>query len=775
MVLIIAEKPSLARNIAAGIGEIKARRDGYLECDGYIISWAFGHLFSLCDIEEYSPSPDGSGKWSMKNLPCFPSEFKFDLKKGADKKVDSGVYKQFRILETLCNRPDVDTIVNAGDADREGEIIVRLCVSRALHTSKSLKRLWLPDQTPQTVAKALTEMKDETEYENLANEGFARTYIDWLYGVNLTRYATLKTGKLLRVGRVIIPIVKAIYDRDLSIRNFKPEKYYAVSSSEETNGEKVDLLSKQKFTNKEFAKAEELCRLYNDTGAKVTAKKTKKDKLLPGKLYSLSKLQSVLGKKYKMSMAESLEIVQKLYEEGYLTYPRTNSEYLATAEKDKVRQILANVKKLGYPVTFKDGKSIFDDSKIESHSALTPTYKIPDKTKLSEKEMQVYSTVMRRFVAVFCAEECLAEKTEITISVGDYETFVLKGTVITHAGWTKYDDRDAKDKILPNLNKGDSVVIDFKPTEKETSPPRHYTIETLNNYLKNPFREEKAALAEQDDKPENDDEDYRAIFEGLELGTEATRTGIIDNARKSGYINLKKDVYTILPDGEFLIESLLRMSISMDKYKTSELGKALKKVYRGNMTVRDSVSLAEEEIKSVFDRAYGIPTVPIEDDTYTGYVGDIVGTCPLCSGNIVRTVFGYGCSNYKEKNCKFGFREYICSRAVSISNAKKILETGKSAKIKGFVSPKSGKSFDAILALDGNSVKFEFDTQLTGANNGNGTNAGARGGNGQAYTQRSTTPTYASNSRYQPTENCPPISLIIQRLKPEELNFAERI
>ena len=750
MVLIIAEKPSLARNIAAGIGEIKTRRDGYLECDGYLISWAFGHLFSLCDIEEYSPSPDGTARWSMKNLPCFPQKFKFTLKKGADKKVDAGVQKQFRILETLCNRPDVDTIVNAGDADREGEIIVRLCVGNALHSTKSLKRLWLPDQTPQTVAKALAEMKDESEYENLAAEGYARTYIDWLYGVNLTRYATLKTGKLLRVGRVIIPIVKAIYDRDLSIRNFKPEKYYAIASAEETNGEKVDLLSKQKFANTELDKANGLCKLYNETGAVVTAKKTKKDKLAPGKLYSLSKLQNVLGKKYKMSMAESLEIIQKLYEEGYLTYPRTNSEYMATAEKDKVRQILASVKKLGYPVTFKDGKSIFDDSKIESHSALTPTYKIPDKSRLSEKEMQVYSTVMRRFVAVFCAEECQAEKTEITISVGEHESFTLKGTVITQAGWTKYDDRDAKDKILPNLNKGDSVNIDFKPTEKETSPPRHYTIETLNNYLKNPFREEKAALADAEDKVEDDDEDYRAIFEGLELGTEATRTGIIDNARKSGYISLKKDVYSILPDGEFLIESLLRMKINMDKYKTSELGRALKKVFRGAMTVEESVLLAQKEIQDVFDLAYDTG-MPEQEDTYTGYVGDKIGVCPLCGGEVLRTVFGYGCSNYKEKSCRFGIREYICERAIPQSAVKKILAGGKSGVLCGFISPKTKKSFDCALKLDGNSVSFDFA-------NDRQSYQGAKGGQGasSAVGARSAHPTYATNSRYIQNEELPP-------------------
>ena len=221
------------------------------------------------------------------------------------------------------------------------------------------------------------------------------------------------------------------------------------------------------------------------------------------------------------------------------------------------------------------------------------------KQQLTEREMQVYSTVFRRFVAVFCAEDCIVSRTEITIAVGNYETFTLKGMIMLERGWTKYDDYTQKDKILPSLKKGDSVNINFKPTEKETTPPKHYTIETLNNYLKNPFKDEKKAAKEQAESEEgiagDDSEDYKAIFEGLELGTEATRTGIIDNARKSGYIELKKDVYTILPDGEFLIEVLTHMQINMDKYKTSQLGQALKKVYRGSMTVEESVKLAEEE------------------------------------------------------------------------------------------------------------------------------------------------------------------------------------
>ncbi len=705
MILIIAEKPSLARNICAGIGNM-TKKNGYFEGGGYLVSYAFGHLFSLADVEEYSPAPNGSAKWTLENLPCFPKEFRFTLKKGADKKIDAGTERQFHLLESLCNREDVDTIVNAGDADREGEIIVRLCVRYAVRGEKKFLRLWLPDQTPETVRAALADMKDESAYENLANEGYARTYIDWLYGVNLTRYATIRTGTLLRVGRVIVPIVRAIYDRDTEIRNFKPETYYTIASAEKTHGEKVELNGKTKFSAAELEKAKETAKLYNDTGAVVTSVKNKKDTILPGKLYSLSTLQNVLGKKYKMSMADSLAIVQKLYEEGYLTYPRTNSEYLATAEKDKMRAILANVAKLGYPVRFKDSKYIFDDSKIESHSALTPTYKIPPAEKLSEKEKQVYSTVFRRFVAVFCGEECLADKSEIRIKVGDLEEFVLKGTVIRAPGWTKYDDYNQKDKVLPKLEEGESVNIDFKPVERETTPPKHYTIETLNNYLKNPFKDDKARAKELEENGVVDDaEDYKAVFEGLELGTEATRTGIIDNAKRSGYIDLKKDTYTILEGGERLIRSLERLSITMDKYKTSELGKALKKVFRGEMSVEDSVKLAEDEIAEIFKN--GAASDALLGDVDTGRLGEIVGTCPLCGKSVIRGNSAYGCMGYKD-GCTFRVGTMICRRPIPKSEVARLLATGTTAWLRGFVS-KNGKTFEGRLVLQGGEVKFSFE------------------------------------------------------------------
>lgn len=692
MKLIIAEKPSLARNIVNAIGNMK-KKDGYFENDEYLVTWAFGHLFTLYDIEDYTNEEDR--RWKIDNLPFFPQEFKFNLKKDNNKQIDQGVLKQFNIIKELSNRENVDTLVNAGDSDREGEIIVRLCISNALNKDKKLVRLWLPDQTPKTVNEALVNMKDETEYDNLANEGFARTYVDWLYGVNLTRYASIKTGTLLRVGRVIVPIVKAIYDRDKQIEEFVPDIYYGIQSNEKTNDEEVELVSKEKFDKEKLEEAKKLCEKYNNEKAIVIDKKVKKDTLNPPKLYSLTKLQNYLGKKYKMPMDKSLAIVQKLYEEGYLTYPRTNSEYLATNEKDKIKEIINIVSKLGYKVKFKDKKTIFDDSKIESHSALTPTYKIPKKENMSEDEVKVYTAVMRRFAAVFCEEDCKIEKTEIKIKLGDLEEFILKGNVIIEKGWTKYDESSKNDKILPNLNIGDIVNINFVPKEKKKSPPKHYTIETLNNYLKNPFKEDKQKL---DEENEDDTEDYKAIFEGLELGTEATRTGIINNAINSKYIELKKDVYYILPGGKYLIEELTNMNISMDKYKTSELGKGLKSVYKGNIKIDDVVDLTEKEIKEVFDN----------HDNDTGLYMEKIGTCPLCGKDVVKGRYNYGCLGYKE-GCNFKISFNICKKIITKEIAQELLTNKITKDIEGFIS-KNNKEFKGKLKLEQDGkTSFVFD------------------------------------------------------------------
>lgn len=259
--LIIAEKPSLAGTIVSAIGGKHFQRlDGYYESPEYIVTFAYGHLFSLWDLDEYQSEKDrgeASG-WTLDGLPFKPEPFRFGLRKDPKhRKVDAGVQKQFRIIQKLCSREDVSCVIHAGDADREGEIIIRIILSQA-HNTKPVMRLWLPDQTAETIRAELSALRKDDDFDRFANEGYARTYIDWLYGINLTRLATLKSGSLLRVGRVIVPIVKAVYDRDLEIRNFKPETYLGICSKATVNGEVLELTSKKTFPLSQRADAESL-------------------------------------------------------------------------------------------------------------------------------------------------------------------------------------------------------------------------------------------------------------------------------------------------------------------------------------------------------------------------------------------------------------------------------------------------------------------------------------------------------------------------------------
>ena len=690
-----------------------SKNDGYYENNKFIVTWAFGHLFGLIDIEEYAAdyNPNQKYIWSLNNLPFFPYPFKFELKKDSKtRKIDKGIKKQFEIIKKLALRNDVDCLINAGDADREGEVIIRNIFNHIPH-NKPVMRLWLPEQTANTIISELRSMKNDADYDDLFNEGLARTYMDWLYGVNLTRLASIKSRTLLRVGRVIIPIVKAIYDRDNEIKNFVPEKYYVMNSNEKTKGIPISLTSKKKFNKEQKDEVQQMCDVYNSQNAIVSNVKKERKTISPGKLFSLSKLQGVLGKKYKMSLKESLDIVQKLYEAGYVTYPRTNSEYLATAEADKINKVVGLLSNMGYKVEPKDGKkSIYDDSKIESHSALTPTYKFPKKENLSEKEWIVYVTILRRFVAVFCAVPCLVDRTTISIKVGNLEDFEVKGDVYVQKGWKQYEDVKTEDKLLPELNIGDHIAINFKPLQKETNPPKHYTVETLNNYLKNPFKkqkEEEDNELEQLDEVENsieEDEDFKAIINGLELGTEATRTGIIENAKVSNYISLKNNSYFIEPKGIFLIETLEHLGIQMDKYKTAELGKALKQVYRREISINDSIKLAATEIKKNFHNCAEIKVEKTVDD-----VMEPIGQCPKCGGTVIEKQKGYFCTN---KDCKFALwkemKHYNNVFKITKAKAKALLTGNKQAKFK--MKSKSGHEYEAYMKikLNGDYVNFEL-------------------------------------------------------------------
>lgn len=633
--VIIAEKPSLGKNIAAAISSSYKRLNGYYEADDYLITYAYGHLFSLYDIEQYQDNYDPNKKvsWTLNNLPFFPKDFKFGLKR------DDGTISQFKIIRDLVNRNDVDLIINAGDSDREGEIIIRIILSYALKSNKPIKRLWMPDQTQKTILKELVELKDDSFYDSLANEGYARTYIDWLYGINLTRLATIKSHTLLRVGRVISPIVKAIYDREMQIVNFVKTKYYVLQSKEKTNDEEVELVSSKEFSKDEYDKIINLAKIYNQEKAIVTNIKNEEKTIPSPRLFSLSKLQGVMGKKFKMSPDKTLQVAQSLYEKGYISYPRTPSEYLGENEKGKFKEIIDNFKHLMIDIMFKDNKYIFDDSKIESHSALTPTYIIPKKSDLSIDEYHVYETITHRFFAVFASSLCKVAKSNMEIKLGDLETFKLNGEIMLQKGWTAFEERDKKDKSLPNLKIGDIVNVNFKPLEKETKPPRRYSVDSLNNFLKNPFKEQ---LDNKDDDNPYDD-DFRAVLEGIELGTEATRAGIISNAIKQKYIALKDNVYSLLDMGKYYIETLEDLSLLMEKEKTALIGKSLKQVYRGEITLVDAVNLSQQEIINLFNKSKDkeIKQAPM---TFNLDKSKILCKCPKCNNYIGIYDYGYRCN-----------------------------------------------------------------------------------------------------------------------------------
>ena len=669
--LIIAEKPSLARNIASALN-VKVNKEGYMENGKYIISWAFGHLFKLRDVDGYVGE---KRKWSEVKLPFFPKEFEFELKN------DSGIKKQYKILKNLINSKEVDEIVNAGDADREGQIIVDIIIN-AIKTDKKIKRLWLPEQTEETIRKAINNLEDNFKYKNLHNEGLARTYMDWLMGINLTRYISLKSNMLFPVGRVLIPVIKYIYDRDLTIKNFIPEKYFTIENETMCNGTLLKLICDKKYNLLELEKAKSYSYELNRNKGIVKDIIEKEIILNPPKLFSLSKLQSKLSKENKISFAKSLEIIQNLYEKGFITYPRTNTEYLAEEEKDKVKELIKLYS--DYRLEFKDSKKIFDSSKIESHSAVMPTLKIPDMNSLNLEEKIIFETIRNRFISNFLKEQTIINQTEIKIAVRN-EIFNLKGKSIKQEGFLKYENQKIDNK-LPYFEINQKIDVDFKVVDKLTVPPKKITEENLSNYLKNPFRKEK------NQENEDDTQEYREIMKGIEIGTEATRTGIIENAKKYGYITSEKQNFSITEKGIKLIELLDLLHINLYVEKTVEFSMLQKDIYNNRKNINDIIEKTKSELQNIINQDIEVEKLEKEME--------VIGKCPKCNSNIYENSKSYYCSNYKN-GCKISLwkeANYFGQKIkISKDNAKKLL-SGEQVVFK--IKSKSGKEYNAHFGIE---------------------------------------------------------------------------
>lgn len=591
--LILAEKPSVARNIAEALN-CKTRKDGYIEGNGYIVTWAFGHLLTLFDSKDYDPK---LALWSFENFPYIPEKFEYKIKNDGKNRniVDAGAKKQLDIIDALLNRDDVTKVISATDYDREGELISVL-IFNYLKVDKPIYRILINEWTPAEIKKGLDNLKENSQMKPLQDAGVSRQLADWVIGINFTSMATMKftrgRGNLLNIGRVLMPTLKMIYDREIQIEKFNVEEFFELTATFKSDaGSYVGKFfhgKKDKFKNKENME-----RLKTELKGKdgIISEKTveiKKDN--PPALFNLSNLQGYVTSKFKGFTADKvLKVAQSLYEKKYITYPRTESTALEESIKDKAQKVLEILKKdlpFKDEVIFSDSKKVFNNAKVESHSAIIPTYMIPK--NLTPDEKNVYEAIKNRFISQFMPS-AEYENTEIITSVhGDnYERlFSTKGKILRVKGWLKLYDEDKKDELLPPVEKGQSVeTSNLKIASKKSKPPARHTEKTL---LKAMETCGKSTNSSDDDTEEDND-----ILYGYSIGTAATRAETINKLKYADYISQKGKSLFITDKGRKLVENFPIKEL-MDTDYTGRLEKKLYDIEKGNFKKDDF-------LKEIFD------------------------------------------------------------------------------------------------------------------------------------------------------------------------------
>ena len=653
--VIIAEKPSVAKNIADAYN-IKIRKDGYFEGDDYLVTWAFGHLFQLFDAKDYDENMKG---WRMEKFPFIPEEFKYKVKcDNVNKSVtDKGAEKQINIIKTLIERDDVDGVISATDQDREGELI-SLEVFMYLNQNKPIYRLLLNEWTPDEVKKGMNNLKENIEMKSLQDAGISRQWADWIIGINLTSVATLRYGgtgkerKMINIGRVLLPTLKIIYDRDKEIENFKASTYYKLlatfktKNNEEFEGTYYNENNNEKFEDKKVV--EELKKQLKDKQGEIVEKQVEKKREYAPLLFNLSNLQGYITSKYKGWTSDKvLKVAQSLYEKKFTTYPRTGSVALDESLKDKTRKVLETVKK-GLPyedqIKFVDNKRIFDNSKVESHSAITPTYIRP--TGLSKDEEIVYNAIKNRFIMQFMpiAE---FEETKLTVKVHDENfkgIFAAKGRVQRVEGWRVVEKIETKDTILPFVSEKEMVqVVDGKVNTVTKKPPKLHNEKTLLRVMETCGK----SFKDEEDSPEM----MQAILSGFSIGTPATRAETIKKLKDTGYIKSKGKSLTCTDLGRTLVE-IFPVKELLDLEYTGRLEKTLSDIEKGKFKKDDFLAMIKDFTVEAVDDIKKDTAMLKNFKVALPEGTESVGKCPVCGNDIIEGERGFGCTNWKN-GCKY--------------------------------------------------------------------------------------------------------------------------
>lgn len=719
MKLIIAEKPSVAKNIADAL-KVKSKRDGYLEGNGYFITWAFGHLLQLFDAKDYDSK---MAKWQLQNFPFIPSAFKYKVKTDSRnrERPDGGANKQLKTIHYLMQRQDVDAVISACDFDREGQLIGDSIIYK-IKTDKPIYRLLLNEWTQEAVLHGIETVKPNIEMRPLMDAGVSRQWADWVIGINLTSVATLKyqkgKGKALNIGRVLLPTLKIIYDRDKEIENFVPDHYFKLTATFQTEGQQTfegTYVEKEedKFPKKEGL--EPILAALHNQKATVVDKQVERKKEFPPFLFNLSNLQGHITNKYKGWTADKvLKVAQSLYEKKFITYPRTSSVALEESLIGKTAKVLSTLAEdLPYKdeIQFTKSKRVFNNAKVESHSAITPTYLKP-KSLTSDEEI-VYSAIKNRFIMQFMpvAEY---EETKIQIKINDAALaglFHTKGKVQLVEGWKKVEKIQSKDTILPLVQEKETVlVIDQEISSHVTKPPKPHTEMTLLRVMETCGKGYK-----EEDNEEDSDEVMGSILSGFSIGTPATRADTIKKLKDVGYIRAQNKNLFTTELGRKLVETFPIKDL-FDLEFTGRLEKTLADIEKNKIKKQEFLDLVFNFTRQSVETIKGEEDVTLNHLPDSQNTNEALGKCPNCGHSIIEGKKGFGCSNWKN-GCKFVIwknDKYLASmkKKANKTMVKALLSNGQ-AHVKGLTS-KSGKNFDAYLRYEKNpdndyfSWKMEF-------------------------------------------------------------------
>ncbi len=697
MKLVIAEKPSVGNSIAKVIGANKRRNEGYTEGGGYIVSWCYGHLVALAPPEDYDKKYQKP--WKFENLPILPEEFKWV--------VAESTAPQFENLKALMLRDDVDEIICATDAGREGECVFRYVYNLAGCT-KPFKRLWISSMTDEAIRDGFSNLRDGSEYDALYRSGLARNKADWIVGMNATQLFTVKYRNMLSVGRVQTPTLAMLVEREKKIEQFNSSKYYSV------------VLNCGKFTAESEKIEGQLTaeKKVSACGKEAEVKNVVKEQknANPPKLYDLTMLQRDCNKLYGYTAQQTLDCAQKLYENKLLTYPRTDSNYITDdMEAQAAEMVKLSARVFPFGASYDelscepDIKRLINNDKVSDHHALLPTKEISryNFDNLTEECYNVLCLVAARLLCAVAPKHTFDTVTA-TLACGDTE-FTAKGKTVVQGGWkalesdikahmkgivadTADEDEEEATGTLPPLEVGKTVTVkSAKLSEHKTTPPKRYTEDMLLSAM------EHAG---------NDDYDEDSDVEKKGLGTPATRAAIIETLVKRQYVERKGKQLIPTDKGRRVID-VVPENVKSAKM-TAEWETTLQRIAKGQA---DDEQFLTEIIEFVKALIRDNKTASARDNNPFRFSKlPVMGRCPKCGKNVYAFQKSYSCED-SHGACGFFFMKEMWGKEISETQAKRMLEKGSSIVLKGFTTKRGDIVSGKLVLGDDFRVRVEIEKE----------------------------------------------------------------